>query len=65
MSNNAKSHFAKPRYKLSDLLAECNPNYFSPRGTSACMPPDMKAWDLMAPVGKELESSPDDHECSL
>jgi antitoxin ChpS len=36
----------KPRYTLSELMAQCDPN--------APVPEDMKAWDLMAPVGKEV-----------
>jgi hypothetical protein len=36
---------AKPRYKLADLLAQCDPK--APR-------PDLGCWDNAAPVGQEL-----------
>jgi hypothetical protein len=36
----------KPSYKLSDLLAEMDPN--------APVPEDIKAWMNMKPVGKEI-----------
>lgn len=36
----------KPKYKLSDLLAEMDPN--------APIPEDIKAWMEMKPVGKEI-----------
>ena len=37
---------AKPKYKLSDLLAQCDKN--------APPPADMAAWEAMAPVGREV-----------
>ena len=37
---------AKPKYKLADLLAQCDKN--------APPPADMVAWDAMAPVGREV-----------
>lgn len=36
----------KPSYKLSDLMAEMDPN--------APVPEDIKAWMNMKPVGKEI-----------
>ena len=33
----------KPKYKLEDLLAQCQPG-----------PPIMEDWDKMPPVGKEI-----------
>ena len=36
----------KPLYKLSDLLAESDPN--------ALIPNDIKAWINLKPVGKEI-----------
>jgi hypothetical protein len=36
----------KPKYKLSDLLAECNQNM--------PIPPDLASWDIMPPVGLEI-----------
>ena len=37
---------AKPKYKLEELLAQCDQN--------ASPPADMQAWDTMAPVGREM-----------
>ena len=37
---------AKPKYKLVDLIAQCNKN--------APPPADMAAWDAMTPVGREV-----------
>ena len=37
---------AKPKYKLADLLAQCDKN--------APPPADMAAWEAMAPVGREV-----------
>lgn len=36
---------AKPKYSLSDLVAQCNSN--------APLPEDLIAWDQMQPVGSE------------
>jgi len=36
---------AKPKYSLSDLVAQCNSN--------APLPEDLIAWDQMQPVGAE------------
>jgi antitoxin ChpS len=36
----------KSRYTLSELLAQCD--------LSAPVPEDVKAWDLIAPAGKEI-----------
>jgi antitoxin ChpS len=38
-------HAAKPRYKLADLLAQCDPNAPMPR---------IEEWDDMRPVGNEV-----------
>ena len=35
----------KPRYKLADLLAQCNPH---------APPPDLGCWDDAKPVGQEV-----------
>lgn len=35
----------RPRYKLADLMAQCDPN--------APMPDDLVAWERMPDVGKE------------
>lgn len=37
---------AKPKYKLADLLDQCDEN--------ASPPADVAAWDAMAPVGNEV-----------
>ena len=37
---------AKPKYKLADILAQCN--------KSAPPPADMAAWESTAPVGSEI-----------
>ena len=37
---------AKPKYKLSDLLAQCDKN--------AQPPADLAAWESSAPVGREV-----------
>ena len=39
--------YTKPPYKVSDLMAECNPN--------APYPEDIELWMNMKPVGKEIE----------
>lgn len=36
----------KQKYKLSELLAECNQN--------TLIPPDLTSWDTMPPVGLEI-----------
>jgi antitoxin ChpS len=36
----------KKRYSLSELIAQCDPN--------APLSEEMKAWDQMTPVGKEI-----------
>jgi antitoxin component of MazEF toxin-antitoxin module len=36
---------AKPRHKLADLLAQCNPD---------APPPDLDWWDHAKPVGQEV-----------
>jgi len=41
----AKLRIAKPRYRLADLLAECDPN---------APPPVLDDWDRMEPVGGEV-----------
>lgn len=35
----------KPRYRLSTLLAQCDPN--------APVPDDLRTWDTAPPVGRE------------
>jgi antitoxin ChpS len=37
---------AKPKYKLADLMAQCD--------LTAPMPDDVAAWDYAAPVGREV-----------
>lgn len=37
---------AKPKYKLADLIAQCDP--------SAAPPADLAAWENAAPVGREV-----------
>ena len=39
-------HVAKPKYKLADLLAQCNKN--------AQPTADMVSWECMSPVGAEM-----------
>ncbi len=42
----SKAGGSRKKYKLADLLAECDPN--------APMPEDLVEWDRMIPVGKEI-----------
>lgn len=37
---------AKPKYKLADLMAQCDPN--------AALPDDLAAWGSTTPVGREV-----------
>ncbi|MGE7990217.1 AbrB/MazE/SpoVT family DNA-binding domain-containing protein [Pseudomonas sp. NPDC089554] len=37
---------AKPKYKLEDLMAQCDVN--------AAEPEDLAAWNAMSPVGREI-----------
>jgi len=43
---NATSKTKKKRYRLSELLAQCNKN--------APPPADMAAWNAVKPIGKEI-----------
>lgn len=39
-------HVAKPKYKLADLLAQCDENVQAPL--------DMSSWEVSSPVGAEI-----------
>ena len=48
---NLFNHSPKPRYRLSDLLAQMPPGRME-------LPPDLQAWENMAPVGREFGADP-------